>query len=65
MTYRAYRLPYNWVPQLNKPQEIAVIPPKYEEFRIPAGGSWEGVETVRPWVDGEKGKAGDKITAKE
>jgi hypothetical protein len=32
--YRAYRLPYEWVPQLDRPQERAVVPPDVREFRI-------------------------------
>jgi hypothetical protein len=32
--YRAYRLPYAWVPQLRKPAERAVVPPPRGEFRI-------------------------------
>jgi len=32
--YRAYRLPYEWVPQLKKPVEKPVIPPDPAEFRI-------------------------------
>jgi hypothetical protein len=36
MVYRAYRVPYDWVPQLKKPVERAVIPPPLEKFRIPA-----------------------------
>ena len=32
--YRAYRLPYSWVPQLPKPSERAVVPPNIREFRI-------------------------------
>jgi hypothetical protein len=34
--YRAYRLPYEWVPQLAKPVERAVVPPDVKEFRVPA-----------------------------
>ncbi len=34
--YRAYRLPYEWVPQLAAPRERAVIPPALGEFRLPA-----------------------------
>ena len=34
MVYRAYRVPYKWVPQLKKPVEKAVIPPELSEFRI-------------------------------
>jgi len=32
--YRAYRLPYAWVPQLPRPTERAVVPPNVREFRI-------------------------------
>ncbi|MBW1914156.1 MAG: aryl-sulfate sulfotransferase [Deltaproteobacteria bacterium] len=60
MSYRAYRVPYKWVPQLKKPQEIPVVPPKYGQFKIPAGGSWEGVDAVRPWVAVPKGKGTGK-----
>jgi hypothetical protein len=33
--YRAYRLPYGWVPQLAVPTERAVVPPMLSEFRVP------------------------------
>ncbi|MGC1459649.1 MAG: aryl-sulfate sulfotransferase [Steroidobacteraceae bacterium] len=33
--YRAYRLPYSWIPQLPRPVEKAVIGPKIGEFRVP------------------------------
>jgi outer membrane protein assembly factor BamB len=32
--YRAYRVPYAWIPQLARPVEQAVTPPKAEEFRV-------------------------------
>jgi hypothetical protein len=32
--YRAYRLPYGWVPQLARPTERAVVPPDVRQFRI-------------------------------
>ena len=32
--FRAYRVPYDWVPQLVRPTEAAVIPPPNEEFRV-------------------------------
>jgi hypothetical protein len=32
--FRAYRVPYDWVPQLAKPQETAVSPPGNGEFRV-------------------------------
>jgi len=33
--YRAYRLPYSWVPQLEHPVERAVVPPNRSTFRVP------------------------------
>lgn len=32
--YRAYRVPYSWIPQIPRPAERAVTPPKAEEFRV-------------------------------
>ena len=32
--YRAYRVPYDWVPQLPQPQERSVVPPDLRNFRI-------------------------------
>lgn len=33
--YRAYRLPYDWIPQLPKPAEKAVTPPSLGTFALP------------------------------
>jgi hypothetical protein len=33
--YRAYRIPYGWIPQLTKPNERRVTPPALGEFRVP------------------------------
>ena len=33
--YRAYRLPYGWIPQLMMPREQRVTPPALGEFRVP------------------------------
>jgi hypothetical protein len=33
--YRAYRLPYAWLPQLAKPAETAVTPPALGDFAVP------------------------------
>ncbi len=33
--YRSQRVPYDWVPQLPKPTERAVIPPDITTFRVP------------------------------
>jgi hypothetical protein len=32
--YRAYRLPYDWIPQLERPNERAVVPPNLSEYRV-------------------------------
>ncbi len=36
LVYRAYRVPYDYVPQLKKPVEKAVTPPDNTEFILPA-----------------------------
>ena len=33
--YRAYRLPYDWLPQIERPSEHAVMPPALGEFALP------------------------------
>jgi hypothetical protein len=33
--YRAYRLPYGWLPEVARPTETAVTPPPLEEFAVP------------------------------
>ena len=32
--FRAHRVPYDWVPQLERPEERPVVPPDLSEFRI-------------------------------
>ena len=39
--YRAYRVPYDWIPQLARPEEISVAPVPVETFRVP--GSLNGI----------------------
>lgn len=36
LVYRAYRIPYDYVPQLKKPEEKSVTPPANSLFRLPA-----------------------------
>jgi Arylsulfotransferase (ASST) len=33
--YRAYRVPYSWIPQLTKPAERRITPPSLGDFRVP------------------------------
>jgi hypothetical protein len=35
MVYRAYRVPYDWIPQLDKPKEVAVERLDVTTFRVP------------------------------
>ena len=32
--FRGYRYRYDWVPQLDQPDERAIVPPTHDEFRI-------------------------------
>jgi outer membrane protein assembly factor BamB len=36
MMFRAYRVPYEWIPQLPQPTERPVVPPKLQDFHIAA-----------------------------
>ena len=33
--YRAYRLPYAWIPQLPAPRELPIMPPAPGTFHVP------------------------------
>jgi len=44
MVYRAYRVPYNWVPQLKQPTETAIKPIDITTFRVP-GAAPSGAES--------------------
>lgn len=45
LVYRAYRVPYEWVPQLEKPEEIAIEPLDIASFRVP-GAAVAGAASV-------------------
>ena len=46
MIYRAYRLPYEWVPQLDAPQETPVEAVDIATFRMPGAAAPEAVEVT-------------------
>ncbi|MDF2922117.1 MAG: hypothetical protein K0R57_1031 [Paenibacillaceae bacterium] len=48
MVYRAYRAPYEWVPQLERPVETAIEPIDVAQFRVPgaAVGRAESVVSI-------------------
>ena len=45
MVYRAYRLPYEWIPQLEKPVEKEIVPLDVAQFRVP-NASGIGTDSV-------------------
>lgn len=40
MTYRAYRVPYEWVPQVQKPVETPIQPLDVKTFRVPGAATF-------------------------
>ncbi|KAA2300387.1 thioredoxin, partial [Clostridioides difficile] len=53
MVYRSYRVPYQWVPQLEKPQEVAIEAIDVSTYRVPGAApkgsaSIVSVETTLP-----------------
>ncbi|MEE8717322.1 MAG: aryl-sulfate sulfotransferase [Coriobacteriales bacterium] len=54
MVYRAYRVPYEWVPQLERPREVSIAPADVETLRVPGSpvgagaGKVTRVEGVEP-----------------
>ncbi|MCG8632202.1 MAG: aryl-sulfate sulfotransferase, partial [Desulfobacterales bacterium] len=55
--YRAYRVPYEWIPQVDPPKETAIIKPDVTTYRMP-GASAMGAQTqvdvegVKPFFSG-------------
>ncbi|MEG6616680.1 aryl-sulfate sulfotransferase [Peptococcaceae bacterium 1198_IL3148] len=46
MIYRAYRAPYDWVPQVERPKEVAIEPVDVNKFRMPGASSERKKETT-------------------
>ena len=46
MIYRAYRVPYDWVPQLPKPEEVAIAPIDVNDFRVPGAAPRGGARVT-------------------
>jgi hypothetical protein len=58
LIYRAYRLPYEWVPQLDPPKETPVEPMDVSAFRVPGAAAPGGAEVtevpgVKPYQQAE------------
>ena len=56
MIYRAYRVPYEWVPQATHGEEVSIEPLNVETFRVPgaSAGAGTGKVTVVEGVNPEK-----------
>ena len=53
MVYRAYRVPYEWVPQAGPQQETSIAPIDVSTFRVPGASVGEGTGKVTS-IDGVK-----------
>lgn len=53
MIYRAYRYPYDYVPQMPKPEEVAIAPIDNNDFRMPGAKGKEFTRVTK--VEGTKG----------
>ncbi len=67
MIYRAYRAPYEWVPQLEKPEEHSVEPIDVENFRVPGSvnGIGKGQVTTVEGVDPDRKQKEKEAQAKQ
>lgn len=46
MVYRAYRVPYAWIPQLAQPEEVAIAAPDVSQLRQPGAAGRGGFASV-------------------
>ena len=46
LVYRAYRVPYEWVPQVEPPREVPVEPVEVSTFRMPGAAGLGGAEVA-------------------
>ncbi len=56
MVYRAYRVPYDWVPQLEKPEEAAILPLDPADFRVPGAAPRGAVSATEVDVSASYGE---------
>lgn len=53
--YRAYRYPYEYVPQLPKPEEVAIEPLDVYHFQVPGAAPVDILDEITVMVDGTEG----------
>ena len=54
MIYLAYRVPYEWIPQLEKPVETSIEPLDIRTFRVPGAATGEAQATAVDGIDPTK-----------
>ena len=52
MIYRAYRIPYEWIPQLEHPEEVAMKKINVADFHLPGAGDTSVNDAVTVKVEG-------------
>ena len=52
--YRAYRVPYDWIPQAAKPEEKAIKRIDNGKFRVPGSPRRKAVQKTTPVKTGKK-----------
>ena len=73
LVYRAYRSPYEWIPQMDKPIETPIEPLDPATFRVPGAAhpgcrnetTVEGAQAFREGIDNFCVVAGDEASPKE
>ncbi|MBA1392299.1 hypothetical protein EQ500_00010 [Lactobacillus sp. XV13L] len=55
LVYRAYRIPYDWIPQLTKPEEIEVTPPANDQFQVKGAANPNFTKETTVEVEGAAG----------
>ena len=48
MIYRAYRVPYEWIPQLEKPVETSIEPIDITKFRVLGASIMRAQDLLQP-----------------
>ena len=64
LVYRSYRYPYEWIPQLDKPQEAPLTPIDCNSFRVP-GSLQEEPKNVSVFEPGDEFSGGEQICVAE
>ncbi|NLC37982.1 MAG: thioredoxin [Clostridia bacterium] len=59
MVYRAYRLPYSWIPQVDPPQEVPIEPIDVTSFRVPGAAPFGRKKEAEVVVEGVLPYQGD------